>query len=65
MSEGIVEYLEGKAGDLLTRRRAACGCATWPKPCSTCDAYDDGLLDMISAVEDSATEPDLAREATP
>ena len=36
---------------LLDARREDCFCQPYRKPCSTCDAYWDGLLDMNEATK--------------
>lgn len=39
---------------LLAERRADCDCAPYRKPCSTCDAYHDG---MLAVLDDELEQP--------
>lgn len=40
-----------RVDELLTERRARCDCAPYRKPCSTCDAYHDGMLAVLDDLE--------------
>ena len=30
----------------VIERRTICGCITWPKPCTECDAYEDAMYEV-------------------
>jgi hypothetical protein len=44
------DHVDRMVDSLLARRRSACYCAPYRKPCSTCDAYWDGLVEMADAL---------------
>lgn len=42
---------------LLAERRSDCDCAPYRKPCTTCDAYWDGLIEMNEALQNGSEAP--------
>lgn len=46
-----VEALDRQGRYRVSERRRICGCATWPKPCTECDAYEDAWYEASDFLE--------------
>lgn len=44
------DEMEAIVTRLVANRREGCYCAAYRKPCTTCDAYWDGAVDMGDAL---------------